>query len=128
MPVPRTHQLSCFWCNVRSMPPAASRVINDELSPVERGTVMKRNAKWRRHLSRVRAAVERRQAIEAGSLQVERCQPAATTEILRRGANGMSRVDKALSIHPSKIYDSFDNCCLPKAALYCIDRRKPLND
>ncbi|MFS1584145.1 MAG: hypothetical protein ACL7AY_16200 [Candidatus Arsenophonus phytopathogenicus] len=25
---------------------------------------------------------------------------------------------KAISIRPTKVYDSFDNCCLPKAALY----------
>jgi len=91
---------------------------------------MKRNAKWRRHLSRVRAAVRRRQAIEAGSLQTGHELPATTDGISRSctfASNGISRVDKALSIQSSKIYDSFNNCCLPKAALYRVVRRKPLS-
>ncbi|MFJ5159705.1 hypothetical protein ACIP6T_11080 [Pantoea sp. NPDC088449] len=88
---------------------------------------MKRNAKWRRHLSRVRAVVKHRQAIEAGSLPVELYNPAATDEILRDGASShkeLSRVDKALSFQPSKIYDSFDNCCLPQVALYRLGKNK----
>ncbi|MFS1583580.1 MAG: hypothetical protein ACL7AY_13050 [Candidatus Arsenophonus phytopathogenicus] len=32
----------------------------------------------------------------------------------------MNRVEKAISIRPTKVYDSFDNCCLPKVALYSV--------
>ncbi|MFS1583932.1 MAG: hypothetical protein ACL7AY_15025 [Candidatus Arsenophonus phytopathogenicus] len=34
----------------------------------------------------------------------------------------MNRVEKAISIRPTKVYDSFDNCCLPKSALYSSKR------
>ncbi|MDR5611288.1 MULTISPECIES: hypothetical protein [unclassified Arsenophonus] len=30
----------------------------------------------------------------------------------------INRVEKAISIRPTKVYDAFDNCCLPKVALY----------
>lgn len=88
---------------------------------------MKRNARWRRHLSRVRVAVKNRQVIEAGSLQAEQEHPARTSEIYRSGtvvSSGISRVDKALSIQSSKTYDSFNNCCLPQVALYRLGRNK----
>lgn len=32
----------------------------------------------------------------------------------------INRVEKAISIRPTKFYDSFDNCCLPKSALYSV--------
>ncbi|QBY44441.1 hypothetical protein QE197_13210 [Arsenophonus nasoniae] len=32
----------------------------------------------------------------------------------------INRVEKAISIRPTKVYDSFDNCCLPKVALYSV--------
>ncbi|PAV02165.1 hypothetical protein CBG25_12410 [Arsenophonus sp. ENCA] len=34
----------------------------------------------------------------------------------------MSRVEKAISIRPTKFYDAFNNCCLPIAALYTSRR------
>ncbi|WP_334469663.1 hypothetical protein [Arsenophonus sp. PmNCSU2021_1] len=39
----------------------------------------------------------------------------------------MSRIEIAISIRPTKVYDSFDNCCLPIAALYTSRRfnKKP---
>lgn len=89
---------------------------------------MKRNARWRRHLSRAIEAVNRRQAIEVGTMQAEQELYANTSGISRSDtivSNGISRVDKALSIQSSKIYDSFNNCCLPKTALYRVVRRKP---
>ncbi|WP_245677380.1 hypothetical protein [Candidatus Arsenophonus triatominarum] len=36
----------------------------------------------------------------------------------------MSRVEKAISIRLTKVYDSFDNCCLPEIALYTAKRFK----
>ncbi|WP_034250526.1 hypothetical protein, partial [Arsenophonus nasoniae] len=32
----------------------------------------------------------------------------------------INRVEKAISIRPTKVYDFFDNCCLPKVALYSV--------
>jgi len=34
--------------------------------------------------------------------------------------NVMSRVKKALLFSRTKIYDTFDNCCLPQVALYSV--------
>lgn len=35
-----------------------------------------------------------------------------------------NRVEKAISIRPTKFYDSFDNCCLPKSALYSVKTKR----
>uniref|UniRef100_A0A3B0M306 Uncharacterized protein n=1 Tax=Arsenophonus endosymbiont of Trialeurodes vaporariorum TaxID=235567 RepID=A0A3B0M306_9GAMM len=39
----------------------------------------------------------------------------------------INRVEKAISIRPTKVYDAFDNCCLLIAALYTSRRfnKKP---
>ncbi|UBX27941.1 hypothetical protein [Arsenophonus apicola] len=34
----------------------------------------------------------------------------------------INRVEKAISIRPTKVYDAFNNCCLPIAALYTSRR------
>ncbi|PAV10423.1 hypothetical protein CBG25_02020 [Arsenophonus sp. ENCA] len=55
--------------------------------------------------------------------------PNAKRPVLSLKRKVMSRVEIAISIRPTKVYDSFDNCCLPIAALYTSRRfnNKPKN-
>lgn len=36
----------------------------------------------------------------------------------------MSRVNKAVSVHTTKSYDSLNNCCLPEVAIFSVKSKK----
>lgn len=42
----------------------------------------------------------------------------------RKNVKPISRVEKAISIHSTKVYDSVDNTCLPNASIYSAKYRK----
>lgn len=47
-----------------------------------------------------------------------------TREVLTMKGKSGSRVDKAISVRSTKVYDSLNNCCLPQVAIFSVNRRK----
>lgn len=126
MPVPRTHQQLGNCLHELNNSVSGFKVYDEYLSLREEEIDMKENARTRRHLRRALVVIKRRQTLAANSLQSKQCSHAANAQITKDSPSkhgDISRVDKAISIQSSKVFDSFNNCCLPQVALYCVGHR-----
>ncbi|MET3816930.1 hypothetical protein [Pantoea sp. UYEF8] len=87
--------------------------------------VVKDNARARRHMRRMLNAIECRKIEEKQADRFGYEQPEKSTKLKQvRTDSRLSRVEKALSIRSSKTYDSLDNCCLPRVAIFSVKRIK----
>ncbi|MEZ2895506.1 transcriptional antitermination N peptide [Providencia rettgeri] len=78
-----------------------------------------RRMERRKALQEAHALTERLKAAIHGEPEVETKRP--TLSLTRKP---ISRVEKAISIRSTKVYDSADNTCLPNSSIYSAKYRK----
>jgi len=88
-------------------------------------TIDKVNARTRRHIRRMVKAIECRKIEEVQAAKPGDDQAAKSIKLKQaRVKSRLSRVERALSIRPSKTYDRLDNCCLPRIAIFSVKKIK----